>query len=92
MSALLGSDENIPPVLYITTFTLCALMIKHFIYLLDLFRERPITGIFLDFSKAVSSSKPKSPEILFRILVLFLITTHIQILNVLAVNNSELLF
>ena len=81
MSALLGSDESISPVLCITTFSVCALKIKHFIYLLALFRERPIAGIFVDFSKVVSFSKPKLPEILFGILVLFLITTHIQILK-----------
>lgn len=65
-----------------------SLMIKHFVYLLALLRESPIIRIFLDFSKAISFSAPGLPEVLFRILVLVLITTDRQILNVLVVDNE----
>lgn len=56
--------------------------------LLSLLKEKYHHRQILKFSKAISFSEARLPEVLFRILMFVPITTNVQILSVLALHNE----
>ena len=61
---------------------------RMFLLLLALLREKYRHRQILDFSKAISFSEARLPEVLFRILKFVPVTTDVRILSVLALDNE----
>lgn len=61
---------------------------RMFLLLLALLREKYRHRQILDFSKAISFSEARLPEVLFRILMFVPVTTDVRILSVLALDNE----